>query len=88
LRVNPAAQLDEETLREIAALSGGRYFRARDSEELIEIYRLLDQLEPLPVDSDELRPLRPLFVWPLGAALLLCGVLVLPRLWPAARSAA
>jgi Ca-activated chloride channel family protein len=80
-RVNPAAQLDEKTLREIARLSGGRYFRARDSEELAKVYLLLDQLEPVPQDSDNLRPVRPLFIWPLSLALFLVGLLVLPRLW-------
>ena len=83
-RPNPAAQLDEDTLREIARVSGGRYFRARDSEELAEIYRLLDELEPMPHDGDQLRPVRPLFVWPLAAALALVTLLALPRLWAGA----
>lgn len=80
-RVNPSAQLDEETLREIARLSGGRYFRARDSEALAQIYRILDELEPLARDTQNLRPVRALFTWPLAAALLLAGVLVTARLW-------
>ena len=81
-RVNPSAQLDEKTLREIAQISGGRYFRARDSEELANIYRLLDELEPLPRDTDLLRPVRPLFMWPLGLALFIVTLLVIPQLWP------
>ena len=80
-RVNPSAQLDEETLREIARISGGRYFRARDSEALAQIYQLLDELEPLPSDTQNLRPVRALFVWPLAIALLLAALLVAPRLW-------
>ena len=80
-RVNPSAQLDEETLREIARISGGRYFRARDSEALAQIYQLLDELEPLASDTQNLRPVRALFVWPLAIALLLAAVLVAPRLW-------
>jgi Ca-activated chloride channel family protein len=79
-RVNPTAQLDEDTLREIARLSGGRYFRARDTEELAQIYRLLDELEPLPRDTESLRPTTALFIWPLALALLLAACLVLPRL--------
>jgi Ca-activated chloride channel family protein len=79
-RVNPSAQLDEDTLRAIARQSGGRYFRARDTEELANIYGLLDQLEPLPSDTQSLRPVRSLFVWPLAAALILATLLVLPRL--------
>ena len=84
-QVNPAAQLDEDTLRDIAALTGGRYFRARDSEEMAEIYRLLDELEPLPRDTDKLRPVRSLFTWPLAIALLLVAAMAAPRLWADAR---
>ncbi len=80
-RTNPSAQLDEKTLRAIARLSGGRYFRARDTEELDKIYDLLDQLEPLPRDSQSLRPVVALFVWPLAIALGLGAILVAPRLW-------
>jgi len=80
-RTNPSAQLDEKTLRAIASLSGGRYFRARDTEELAKIYDLLDELEPLPRDTQSLRPVRALFVWPLIFALVLAALLVVPRLW-------
>jgi Ca-activated chloride channel family protein len=80
-RSNPSAQLDEETLREIARLSGGRYFRARDSEELAKIYQLLDELEPMPRDTRNLRPVKSVFVWPLALSLALCGLLVTVRLW-------
>ncbi len=80
-RTNPSAQLDEKTLRAIASLSGGRYFRARDTQELAKIYGLLDELEPLPRDTQSLRPVRALFVWPLAFALLLAALLVVPRLW-------
>ncbi len=79
-RRNPAAQLDEETLRNVAELSGGRYFRARDAEELAEIYQLLDELEPLPSDQRQLRPMKSLFVWPLTLALLLAGLITLRHL--------
>lgn len=80
-RTNPSAQLDEKTLRAIASLSGGRYFRARDTEELAKIYDLLDELEPLPRDTQSLRPVKALFVWPLAFALVLATLLVVPRLW-------
>ena len=79
-RVNPSAQLDEKTLREIAILSGGRYFRARNTEELAQIYQLLDKLEPLPRDTRSLRPITALFIWPLALALLLATLLVATRL--------
>lgn len=79
-RVNPSAQLDEETLREIAQVSGGRYFRARDSEAMAQIYELLDELEPLQSDTQHLRPVKALFVWPLAGALLVSILLLLPSL--------
>ena len=80
-RTNPSAQLDEKTLRAIASLSGGRYFRARDTQELAKIYDLLDELEPLPRDTQSLRPVKALFIWPLIFALALATLLVVPRLW-------
>ena len=36
--INPSADLDEETLTAIAEMTGGRYFRARDTAEFAEIY--------------------------------------------------
>ncbi len=80
-RVNPSTQLDEKTLREIARVSGGAYFRARDSEELEKIYRLLDELEPMPRDRQNLRAVEELFVWPLALALLLAATLPAPQVW-------
>ncbi len=80
-RVNPSAQLDEKTLREIANLSGGLYFRARDSEELEKIYDELDRLEPLPRALQKLRPVKALFAWPLGLALGLAAILAAARAW-------
>jgi Ca-activated chloride channel family protein len=79
-RVNPAADLDEDTLTEIARRTGGRYFRARDTKELEEIYRLLDRLEPAAGDPKYFRPQTSLFHWPLALALLLGLVLVQARM--------
>lgn len=73
----PAAQLDEESLRQIAEITGGQYFRARDAEELVGIYALLDELEPLPQDAQNLRPVKALFVWPLALALFLALLVTL-----------
>lgn len=80
-RSNPAAQLDEKTLRAIAQTSGGQYFRARDSADLERIYALLDELEPMPRDRQNLRSIKALFVWPLSLSLAFAAMLVVPRLW-------
>ena len=65
------SELDEKTLQTIASLTGGQYFRARDQQELQRIYREIDKLEPTDLDELDFRPLRELFAWPLGIALLL-----------------
>lgn len=67
-QINPSADLDESTLREIAELTGGAYFRARDVNELEQIYTVLDELEPAASDEDGFRPISELFFWPLGTA--------------------
>jgi Ca-activated chloride channel homolog len=42
-------EIDEALLKEIAATTGGRYFRATDSESLARIFRQIDGLEKTPV---------------------------------------
>lgn len=82
-RVNPAEELDEATLDAIAEATGGRYFRARDTAGLAEIYARIDALEPTEGDPGQVRPTVSLFHWPLAAALLLTTGLALVRLgWP------
>ena len=71
MRMNPSADLDEPTLSAIARATGGRYFRARETSELVEIYRTLDELEPVIGDEEQFRPSVELFHWPLALALLL-----------------
>ncbi|MEN8261657.1 MAG: VWA domain-containing protein [Pseudomonadota bacterium] len=78
-RVNPSVDLDEGTLRGIAEKTGGRYFRARDTAELEKIYGLLDELEPTEKDKRYYRPKTDLYHWPLGAALVLAGLLSASR---------
>ncbi len=68
--VNPSSDLDEETLQYIAQTTGGRYFRARNTAELSEIYTLLDQLEPVQQEEKLYRPSKALYYWPLAFAVL------------------
>lgn len=77
-RVNPSSDLDEKTLGAIAKATGGRYFRARDSKQLNQIYSELDKLQPVTQDKQTFRPQRALFYWPLGLAMLLASMLSLP----------
>jgi Ca-activated chloride channel family protein len=70
-------ELDEAALISIAEKTGGRYFRARDVAGLEEIYQLLDEYEPVSQDTESFRPVRELYMWPAGAALLLSVLLAL-----------
>jgi Ca-activated chloride channel family protein len=81
--VNPSAELDATLLTGIAEKTGGRFFRARDTQELSEIYRAIDALEPAADQSERYRPVAELFYLPLSFAMLLAlaGVVApqLPR---------
>jgi Ca-activated chloride channel family protein len=83
-QINPSADLDEGTLTAIAEGTGGRYFRARDTQEFQQIYKILDELEPAASDERGFRPVKELFYWPLGAALLLAAAAAAAA-WIAAR---
>ena len=74
-KVNPSTDLDENTLVKIAESTGGRYFRARNADELNNIYMLLDKLEPIEKDKQFFRPRTDLFYWPLALALTLSGLI-------------
>lgn len=78
-------EIDEKTLKQIAELTGGQYFRARNTAELNKIYGLLDELEPVEQESESFRPVSALFMWPLALALILAIVLfifpVASHLW-------
>jgi Ca-activated chloride channel family protein len=76
-RVNPSADLDEATLTQIAALTGGQYFRAKDTAGLQEIYQLLDEMEPVAEPEAGYRPVKSLYFWPLGGAFALALFLAL-----------
>ena len=42
-------EIDEDLLKDIASTTGGRYFRAKDSEALSRIFKQIDGLEKTPV---------------------------------------
>jgi len=69
--INPSSDLDEDTLTKIAEETGGNYFRARNTEQLDNIYRKLDELEPVSGKQETLRPVTEWFYWPLSVALLI-----------------
>ena len=67
---------DEEGLRRIAELTGGRAYVARDADQLKGIYAEIDRLEPVKLPGQRLRPKIERYPWPLGGAIA-CALLAL-----------
>jgi len=78
-KINPSADLDEKSLIKIAESTGGQYYRARNTEELNNIYMRLDELEPVEKDKQYFRPRSELYCWPLSLALGLAAVIALSK---------
>lgn len=47
---NVPVEIDEDVLRQIATLTGGKYFRATDNQKLEQIYSEIDQLEKSKIE--------------------------------------
>jgi Ca-activated chloride channel family protein len=63
--------VDEETLQEVATLTGGRYFRATNSESLAAIWEEIDQLERTEIEVENFTQYAERFPLALGMGLLL-----------------
>jgi Ca-activated chloride channel family protein len=74
--------VDEKTLQSIAATTGGRYFRATDTESLKKIYAEIDQLEKSEHEGLQYLEFDELYVWfAVPALLLLAGEAILANTW-------
>ncbi|MDA0327968.1 MAG: VWA domain-containing protein [Gemmatimonadetes bacterium] len=63
--------IDEPTLQEVAALTGGRYFRATDTESLASIYAEIDELETTVIEIENFTQFGEEFPLPLALGFLL-----------------
>ena len=63
--------IDEETLQQVAELTGGRYFRATDNESLASIYAEIDELERTEIEVQNFTRYAERFPVPLALGLLL-----------------
>lgn len=61
---NVEVRIDEPTMKTIADLTGGKYFRATHNEKLREIYKEIDQLEKSKIAVTEYRKKSELFFLP------------------------
>ena len=65
-------EIDENLLKQISSITGGKYFRATDNKKLAEIYNDIDKLEKTRVEVTSYRHAKELyFGWALGGLLLL-----------------
>lgn len=71
LQMNASADLDEDTLKKVANMTGGRYFRATDTQSLQHIYQTIHQLEKVSQEQATIRPQHDYYAWPLAFALIL-----------------
>ena len=69
--VQQRVDLDEKTLKDVARIGGGKYFRASNSKSLSEIYEIIDQAEKTEVKVKEFFHFKELFPYFLVPALLL-----------------
>ncbi len=67
---NVPVNIDEDMLREIASLTGGKYFRATNNQTLRQIYGEIDKLERTKVNVEEYRRVAEMFRPWLWAALI------------------
>ena len=72
--VQANVEIDEHTLKRIADITGGLFFRARDPQSLAEIYERINELEKSEVKVKEYRSFDerfPFFLWPALSLLFL-----------------
>jgi Ca-activated chloride channel homolog len=66
---NRPVEIDDALLTEVARVTGGRYFRARDAAALERITEQIDRLERTPVRTRSYVRYSELFAWPLSLGL-------------------
>jgi Ca-activated chloride channel family protein len=66
--------LDEDTLKKIAAMTGGEYFRAADTQSLRHIYSEIDKLEKAKMEEKGYKQYEPLFGYFVVPALALLAL--------------
>ncbi len=80
---NVQVEIDETTLRKIAEISKGEFFRATDTRSLRDIFDEIDKLEKTKVEVERIAQYRDLFPWFLiaGVALLTIEIAASQTIW-------
>ncbi|PXA04918.1 hypothetical protein DDZ13_02840 [Coraliomargarita sinensis] len=68
------SNFDETELREIATMTGGKFFSATEDGDLERIYDEIDELETTEIELRSYASFTELFIWPALAGLVLLGL--------------
>lgn len=76
------SDLDEGALRQIANVTGGRYFRVDDVNAIQQAFKAIDKAQKIEFQAKSYLVTTELFVWPasIGTAFLLLGALASQRI--------
>ena len=75
-------KIDEETLRKIAENTGGRYFRATNTQSLKQIYEEIGRLEKTRIEVKEYTRYEELYIWFAAAAFFMLALeFILSKTW-------
>lgn len=82
-RLRPARMpIDEESLRRIAEITGGKYFRATDTQALQKAYAEINELETTPIEVGDYYDYEEVFVpWAVIGTIALTASMFTRRAW-------
>ena len=70
IQAHPQQEFDTKTLQEIAEITGGEYFRVKDTDKLRDTFNSIDQLEKTEIKQHSIVSIKELFPWCASAALI------------------
>ncbi len=76
---NVPVEIDEAILKDIAAKTGGKYFRATDNNKLVQVYAEIDKLEKSKIDVRQFTRKEEKFLVPAIIAFVLLALEILLR---------
>jgi Ca-activated chloride channel family protein len=71
---NPSANIfdvDEPMMKQISKDTGGEYFLAMDQSQLEDVYKTLNELEPIEYEEETYKPATLLYYYPLSVVIIL-----------------
>ena len=80
---NVKVDVDEDTLKKIAAITDAQFYRATDTKSLTEIFAQIDKLEKSTMTFTQYKQVRELFPWFVGAgaALVALQIVLAQTVW-------